>query len=135
MPTVVIKGLPVAQQPPRDPNFTYAPEAKMVGDSLAKAPEIVAHVGTIVVQETLPIVPNTRDDGRSVYFVQFNMPMDLPNELNVMQLQTVEFNMNAGLLLDFAALEQYVDAPWKFNATREQRPNSAEMFWMGVAKK
>ncbi len=130
---ITFAPLPPGIKPDRDPTFTSREEATLVaqnleGDHGMKNPEI-----PITVVAVIPPVPNTNEDGRICYFVKFTRQEDQLNELGRIQQQPVEYNMNCGLLLDFATLQ--AGLPWKYNATKEQRPNSSEMFWMGAAKK
>ncbi len=132
--SIIIAPLPPGTKPDRDLDFTSFGEAMSVALDLQADPGMKGVDITLIVET--PPTPNTNDDGRLNYFVQFTrqedkMFLENPNPSRT-QIQPVYYDMNCGQLLNFATLQH--GQPWKYNASAEQKVDGTP-FWMGVAKK
>lgn len=131
---IIIAPLPPGIKPDRDLDFTTLGEAMCVAKDMEADPGMKGIDITLIVEP--PPVPNTNEDGRLSYFVQFTRMEDQqflenPNPSRT-QIQPVSYDLNCGKLLNFATLQ--AGQPWKYNASAEAKVDGTP-FWMGVAKK
>lgn len=131
---IIIAPLPPGIKPDRDLDFTSQGEAMSVALDLQADPGMKGVDITLIVEP--PPVPNTNDDGRLNYFVQFTRQEDqkfLDDQTGTRTaIQPVYYDLNCGQLLNFSTLQH--GQPWKYNANAEAKVDGT-LFYMGVAKK